>query len=255
MKAALYDSKGEKKSEIELPEIFDAVIREDIAAKLFESEKEVQPYSSYEMAGKRHVASGTISKRRHKWKGSYGKGISRVPRMRMWRRGTQFYWIGAEVSSTRGGRRAHPPKGVYTPKKVNKKEMKIAMDSALAATASKDYIVGRYASLESIKSAPFVIESLPAKTKDAFETLKKIFGELFALVLKNKTIRPGKGKLRGRRYKSNAGLLLVTGKDENVRITGIDVRKSNNLKISDLYPLGRLALYTKKAIEELGGRK
>ncbi len=255
MKAALYDIKGEKKSDIELPEIFNTYIREDIAAKLFEAEKEVQPYSSYEMAGKRHVASGTISKRRHKWKGSYGKGISRVPRMRMWRRGTQFYWIGAEVSSTRGGRRAHPPKGVYTPKKINRNEIKIAMDSALAATANKDYILKRYSSLSEIKSAPFVIDSLPQKTKDAFSVLKKIFGDLFALVLKNKSIRPGKGKLRGRKYKSNAGLLLVTGKDENVKITGIDTRKADSIEISDLYPLGRLTLYTKKAIEELGGKK
>lgn len=251
MKAQLFSSSGDKKSDIELPAVFNTTIREDIASKFFETEKQVQPYSSFEEAGKRHSASGKVSHRRHKWQTAYGKGISRVPRKRMWRRGTQFYWIGAEVSSTRGGRRAHPPKGVYTPKKINKNEIQIAMNSAIAATASKDYVVKRYSSLSEIKSTPFVIESLPVKTKDALSTLRKIFGDLFVLVLKNKVVRSGRGKTRGRKYKSNAGLLLVTANDEDVKLTGVDVRKSGELLISDLYPLGRLTLYTKAALEEL----
>lgn len=255
MKAQLFDSKGEKKSELELPEVFNSQIRDDIALKFFEADKEIQPYSSYEEAGKRHVASGKVSHRRHKWQTAYGKGISRVPRKRMWRRGTQFYWIGAEVSSTRGGRRAHPPKGFRRPKKINKNEIKIAMNSAFAATADKDYILKRYSSVKEIKSAPLVIESMPQKTKDAIDTLRKIFGDLSALILKNKVVRPGRGKTRGRKYKSNAGLLLVTSNDENIKITGIDVRRTNEVEIADLYPLGRLTLYTKKAIEELGGRR
>jgi len=251
MKAQLFTSKGEKKSDVELPKVFNSPIREDIALKFFEVEKEVQPYAPFKEAGKRHVASGTISHRRHKWKGAYGKGISRVPRKRMWRRGTQFYWIGAEVSSTRGGRRAHPPKLVHTPRKINKNEIAIAMNSAIAATANKDYVLKRYSSLKDIKSAPFVIESLPIKTKEVISAFEKLFGDLFYLVLKNKSIRAGKGKTRGRKYKSNAGLLLVTGNDENVKIKGIDVRKANELLIADLYPLGRLTLYTKKALDDL----
>ncbi len=255
MKAQLFDSNGAKKSDVELPEIFDSKIREDLTAKLFEAFKEVQPYSSYEMAGKRHVASGKIAHRRHKWQTGYGKGISRVPRKRMWRRGVQFYWVGAEVSSTRGGRRAHPPKGVYTPKKINRNEIKLAMNSAIAATANKEFILRRYSNLNDIKSAPFVIESLPQKTKEALEALRKIFGELFDFVLKKKVVRAGRGKMRGRKYKSNAGLLLVTGNNEDVKISGIDALKIKDVEISDLYPLGRLTLYTKKAIEELGGAK
>ncbi|MEM4259465.1 MAG: 50S ribosomal protein L4 [Candidatus Pacearchaeota archaeon] len=252
MKVPLFDSKGEKKADIVLPEIFNSPIREDIVLKLFEADKEIQPYSTYEEAGKRHVASGKISHRRHKWQTAYGKGISRVPRKRIWRRGTQFYWIGAEVSSTRGGRRAHPPKGNRTRKKINKNEMKIAMVSAFAATANKDYILKRYSSLKDIEIAPAVIENIPSKAKDAIIALKKIFKDAFDLVLKNKVIRSGRGKTRGRKYKSNAGLILITSKNENVKIKGIEIRKLNEIRISDLYPLGRLALFTKKAVEELG---
>ena len=257
MKSALYASNGTKKSDIELPEVFDTPIREDIVSKLFEAEKSVQPYSTWEEAGKRHSASGKISHRRHKWQTAYGKGISRVPRKRMWRRGVQFYWVGAEVSSARGGRRAHPPKGVYSPKKINKNEAKIALNSGFAATANKDLVIKRYSSIKNIKTleTPFVIESLPQKTKDALESLRKIFGELFSLVLKNKVIRPGKGKSRGRKYKSNAGLLLVVGKDESVKLTGIDIIPVNKVQIADLYPLGRLTAYTKKALDELGAER
>src|SRR3989344_4359209 len=123
MKATLYSSLGEKKSEISLPTLFDSEIREDIALKYFEAEKFVlrQPYANYDEAGRRHSASGTISHRRHKWKGAYGKGISRVPRKKMWRRGTQFYWVGAEVSSARGGRSIHSPQGLYSTRKINRK--------------------------------------------------------------------------------------------------------------------------------------
>src|SRR3989338_9377008 len=124
MKAQLYDAKGDKKSDINLPSLFDIKVREDIIAKYFEAEKFslIQPYSTFKEAGKRHSASGTISHRRHEWKGHYGKGISRVPRKAMYRRGTQFFWIGAEVSGTRGGRQAHPPHGIRRFRKINEKE-------------------------------------------------------------------------------------------------------------------------------------
>ncbi len=121
MKATLFDSKGQKKSDLELPAFFNTSARDDVVAKYVEVQKFVvrQPYSSYEEAGKRHSASGTISHKRHEWKGHYGKGISRTPRKTMYRRGTQFFWIGAEVSHTRGGRMAHPPQGIYAHRKIN----------------------------------------------------------------------------------------------------------------------------------------
>src|SRR3989344_4919800 len=123
MKAQVYSPSGEKKSTIELPSCFDTLLREDLAGKVFEAEKyeRMQPYAGYKEAGKRHSASGTISHMRHTWKGHYGKGIARLPRKTMHRRGTQFFWVGAEVSQTRGGRSAHPPKPGFAFRKINKK--------------------------------------------------------------------------------------------------------------------------------------
>ena len=254
MKAIIYNSKAEKKGEITLPEMFDTKVREDIVLKLHEAEKFSlkQPYAPYAEAGKRHSASGTISHKRHDWKGHYGKGISRIPRKTMSRRGTQFFWIGAEIASARGGRRAHPPRIIRTERKINKKEEQIAMHSAIAATAHEKYLLSRYSSLQKLNlKFPVVIESLPLKTKDLLNILKNILGDLFNLALKIKNVRAGKGKLRGRKYKSNAGLLLITSKNEKIKMKGIDIKKASELHISDLYPLGRLTIFTEKSLEEL----
>jgi large subunit ribosomal protein L4e len=255
MKTTLYAHDGTKKSEIELPTIFSAPIREDLAQKCFEVEKFSlrQPYASYEEAGKRHSASGKIRHARRKWRSHYGKGMARLPRKTMWRRGTQFYWIGAEVSQTRGGRVAHPPKGPYAYRKINRKEKLIALRSALAATFNLTYIKKKYLLLRDKKEliASCVIESLPEKSKALAHSLKNIFGNQTELIFKNKEVRAGKGKRRGRKYKSNAGLLIIKAKDEKAKFSGIDMKSVSELNIKDLYPLGRLTLYTKKALDEL----
>jgi ribosomal protein L4 len=136
MKATLYDVSGKKKGDVTLPALFDAHVREDLAAKAAEAAKQWQAMSTYAEAGKRHSAAGTISHKRHDWKGQYGKGISRVPRKNMSRRGSQFNWVGAETSGTRGGRRSHPPKGARYFRKINKKEQILALHSALAEESS-----------------------------------------------------------------------------------------------------------------------
>lgn len=255
MKAQVYDIQGSKKKEINLPEIFNSKIREDIVAKYYEAEKlsQRQPYSNYKEAGKRHSASGTISHKRHDWKGHYGKGMSRAPRKTMWRRGTQFFWIGAEVASARGGRQAHPPRLEKKVRKINKKETILAMHSAIAATANEKYIAKRYSSLNKINlKFPLIIELIEkTKTKELIKLLKTILGDAFKIALKNKSLRAGKGKLRGRKYKSNAGLLLIISKNENVKMNGIDIRTADQLDITDLYPLGRLVIFTEKSLGEL----
>ncbi len=253
MKATLYDAQGAKKGDVELPALFETKVREDIVAKYVEADKfeNMQPYGSYSEAGKRHSASGTISHRRHEWKGHYGKGISRLPRKVMWRRGVQFYWVGAEVSNTRGGRRAHPPKPVHTPRKINIKERSLAWHGAFAATFNPAWIKKRYSTLSAVFGVPAVIETLPKKTKEMHAALKAIFGDTASKIFKNKEVRSGKGKLRNRKYKENAGLLIVTGNDELVKCAGVEVKSAKELHIADLYPLGRLTLYTKKSLEEL----
>ena len=264
MKAKIFNIDGKKTKEIELPKIFSAPIREDIVAKILEIKKTHQPYAPSPVAGKQHSASGRIIHRRHVWKSGYGRGASRIPRKILTRRGSQFNWIGAEIASTRGGRRAHPPKiiSMINTLKINKKELKVALASALSATANKKIVASKYERLteKNIETLPFIIESKITllKTKEFVSSLKKILGEnLFEIAFGKKKIRSGKGKLRGRKYKTNAGFLIVTSSNEKLKTRIIETKKVDNLSVIDLARggLGRLILYTKNAIKELGESK
>jgi len=260
MKSQIFNIDGKNIGEIDLPKIFSTKIRKDIIKKVFEAEKMTQPYGPNPESGKKHSASGIIRHLRHVWKGGYGHGRSRVPRKVMWRRGTQFYWIGAEVSGTRGGRQAHPPKIAHMlgKKKINKKELKIAFASGITASTKGDLIKQRYSRLENkeIKNLPFVIElKKDIKTKELINGLEKILGDLFIVAIPEKKTRAGKGKLRNRKYKKNAGVLIITGNKEELKTKAIESKKLKEVRISDLYPLGRLIIYTQEAIKNMENLK
>ncbi len=105
--------------------------------------------------------------------------------------------------------------------------------------------------MQTLPSVPAVIESLPKKTQELVSTLKNLFGPAFAHVMQKKEVRAGKGKRRSRKYKSNAGLLIITGNKEKMKSSGLEIKTVREVSIIDLYPLGRLTLYTKQALEEL----
>lgn len=259
MKVKLFDKSGKEKGSIEMPKNFSSKIRKDILLKVYEAQKGLflQETGSKEGAGAQYSASGISKKKRHDWKSTYGKGISRVPRKIMSRHGASFNWIGATISGTRGGRKAHAPRsGKNLIKKINKKELLIAFNSALSGTIDSKSLEDKY----KIKTeSGFVFEDkiLVLKTKEFVKTMKRVFGGTFDKVLKSKKIRSGIGKMRGRKYKSNAGLLFVVGNDEFMKRNGVDVVKVSELEIRDLSPNGvpgRLSCYTENAIKEIAKR-
>ncbi len=260
MKANVLDINGNKLKEINLPNSFSEKIRKDIVEMILWIKRVKQPYSPSLVAGKQHSASGKIRHRRHVWQTHYGRGMSRIPRKVMSRRGSQFNWEGAEISSARGGRRAHPPRvlSMIKKRKVNKKELNIALNCVLSASANKKFVVKRYGKMDkkNLRELPIIVESkfTELKTKEILKLLKKILGEnLFRIVVKNKSIRAGKGKLRGRKYKSNSGILFVVGEKERLKTNIFDVANIKNLSINDLAKggLGRLVVYTEEAIKNL----
>jgi large subunit ribosomal protein L4e len=260
MKTQILDIHGEKSKEINLPSFFSERIREDVVMKVLEAKKNKQPYSPSPVGGKQHSASGKMRHRRHVWQTHYGRGMSRIPRKVMSRSGTQFRWEGAEISSARGGRRAHPPKilSMINKSRVNKKEARIALISALSATASERMISKKYSSLDEkkMKNFPLIVEDKMSelKTKEMFKLLKKVLGDsLLNVAIQKKTVRAGKGKLRGRKYKSSAGLLFVLGEKEKLNTKTFDVVNVKNLSVDDLARggLGRLVVYTENAIKYL----
>jgi large subunit ribosomal protein L4e len=249
----------------ELPVQFSEPVRPDLIKRAVEAlqNRRRQPYGADPMAGKK--CSAEVSRRRRKYRGSYGHGISRVPRKVLTRRGTRFYWVGAFAPGTVGGRRAHPPKAEKNwTRKINEKENSKAIRSALAATVIKEAVANR--GHKTPNNYPFLIE-------DAFETLNKtklVRETLIKLGLKDelersskRTIRAGKGKLRGRKYIKKKGPLLVVSKQcplikSGRNVPGVEVVEVNALNAEILAPgtaVGRLTIFTTGAIERMNKEK
>lgn len=259
MKTEIYTINGNTSGNIDLPKCFSASIREDLISKVIEAKVRKQPYAPNPVAGSQHSASGLINHRRHVWKSQYGRGISRVPRKILSIKGSQFNWVAASTPNARGGRRAHPPKviSMINKNKVNKKEMNLALISAISASANKEEVVKKYETIDRIEKLPIVVESKIStlKAKEFLNSLKKILGEkLSKVAFKEKSIRAGKGKMRGRKYKSNAGMLLVISKEEKIKTKKVEIVSIDKLGVYDLCRggQGRLTLYTEKAIKQLG---
>jgi large subunit ribosomal protein L4e len=261
MKAQILDITGKKVKDITLPACFSEAIRTRLIQKIIEAKKVKQPYAPSPIAGNQASASGKLIHKRKVWKSQYGRGMSRVPRKAMTRRGSQFHWVAATAPNTRTGRRAHPPKilSMIGSSSINKKELKLALKSALSATTSGHLISKRYERLSEVKieKVPFIVESKfsELKSKEMLSGLKSILGDkLFDVAIQKKSVRSGLGKLRGRKYKSTAGMLLVVGNNEKVKTTAFDVQTVNKLGVKDLANggVGRLTVYTETAIKDLG---
>ncbi len=256
MKIQVLDIEGKKVKEM-TTELFEEPIREDLIFKLIEAKKTRQSYKPKQYAGMNRSASGNVTHKRHSWGSDRGRGMPRIPKKTMWRRGTQFSWIGAIIPSVRGGRRAHPPHGNIPNKKINKKEIAKTILSTLTYISSVEQIRKKYSTLKEKKidiKLPLVVEEkfLTLKSKELFLTLRKILGETYEIAIQKKDVRAGKGKFRGRKYKKNAGALLLIGKEEKARIQGIEVLKTNEVSVGDLADGGaRLVIFSEKAIKEL----
>ena len=264
MKAKIFNLEGKAGKEIELPIQFNEEIHPNLIkrAVLSIESKERQRYGAMPKAGQR--SSAKLSKRRRNYRGSYGHGISRVPRKIIWRRGRQFGWQGAFAPGTVGGRRAHPPKAVKIfDEKINRKERRKAIRSALAASLLKEYVEKRHIVPNAI---PIIVESKFEsldKTKNVKDVLIKLGLEKEIERTNVKKVRAGKGKNRGRKYRIKCGPLLVVSKDCSLEkagrnLQGIEISKVNSLNAKKLAPgcvPGRLIIWSEGAIERLRNEK
>jgi large subunit ribosomal protein L4e len=265
MKLKVLTKQGTEKGNLDLPSQFSEPVRDDLIKRAVLSLQSIrrQPYGSDPEAGKR--ASADLSKRRRKYRGMYGHGISRTPRKILSHRGTQFNWQGAFAPNTVGGRRAHPPKAEKIwEQNINKKERRKAIRSAMAATINKEIVNERGHVIPD--NYPFVIESgleLLDKTKQVLDALNKLGFEKELERSGKKSIRAGRGKMRGRKYKKTNGPLIVISKECKLEkaaknIPGVDVVKVNALNAELLAPgavAGRATLFTQAALEKLDKEK
>jgi large subunit ribosomal protein L4e len=263
MKADVLSLDGKKLKQIDLPSQFEEDYRPDLikrAVLVIQSNKR-QKYGAKPDAGFRH--SSKLSRRRRKYRGGYGTGRSRIPRKVMTRRGTQFNYVGATVASTVGGRRAHPPKAEKEwSLKINIKERRKALRSAIAATLNKILIKARGHRSEEPLVVESKIEDLK-KTKDVEIVLEKLGLSNELERTKEKKVRAGRGKSRGRKYRKKTGPLLVVSnkcslQNAALNISGVDIAIVDSLNTELLAPgthPGRLTVWSEKAIERLGKEK
>jgi len=252
LKVNVYKTDGTSKEKIDLPVVFSTPFRPDIIRKSFNVTRSNsrRPYGASPMAGCRHATASA----------GKGRGMSRVPRLTQGNR-------AALAPCVVGGRRAHPPKAERVWKeKINKKEKQLAKNSAIAATSNKELVTKRGHSFEEKVTLPVIVEDSfekITKIKDLIKALEKIglYGDVIR-AKNGKHIRAGKGKSRGRKYKTPKSILIVSTKDSLLNsannLIGVDIVKPNQINVNHLAPggnPGRLTIFTKSALKEIGGAK
>jgi large subunit ribosomal protein L4e len=248
MKVPIMNLQNEKSGDIELPKVFSTPVRHDVIrrAVIALQSTRFQPQGRDSMAGKRTTAESRGT----------GHGIARVPRLKQSSR-------AAFGVSTVGGHQAFPPlseKDIV--KRINKKEKRFAIRSGIAATAVKELVEKRGHKIQKVEQLPIVVsdelESLE-KTREVKEFLETL--ELWSDIQRadRRTVRAGKGKMRGRKHKKGKGPLIVIGEDKGI---GYAARNLPGVEVTDVYGLnaeilapgahpGRLVIWTKSAIEQL----
>jgi len=258
LKVEVVGMNGKPSGKVDLPQVFGSQPRPDLVKKVFWllGSHGLQPYGRDPMAGERTSAE-THSP-------PTGTGRSRIPRVKGDRNPRSGQAGG--VASIVKGRLAHPPKSekvIYL--KVNKKERRLATDSAIAYTASLDAVKARGHRVKKV--------ALPLVVTDDLETVEKtselvtFFGKVdldaeLARVAEGVKRNTGKRRLRGRVYRTRVGPLIVVTNDRGVGkaaggLPGVQVTRVDDLSVLDLAPggvPGRLTLWTESAVGTLGGR-
>ncbi|MEC7714172.1 MAG: 50S ribosomal protein L4, partial [Candidatus Thermoplasmatota archaeon] len=252
---------------ITLPEVFSSEVREDIirSAVLASRANRRQPYGHREHDGKRAPQPGM--KHSVEWWGK-GRGVSRIMRKTGQR-------TGAQNPHTRGGRRAHGPKvDKDWSQKLNSKQRRLARDSAIAATIDTQMVSARGHSFDDDIRFPIVIDGYVESRNGSDEkydvesmplqySTRKFVAMMEGLGLSSdlerakggRNIRAGKGKMRGRRYRTPKSILVVVSNRDGLykaarNVPGVDVVAAKDLSAEDLAPggdAGRLTVWTKAA--------
>jgi large subunit ribosomal protein L4e len=248
--AKIFDLQGESTGNITLPKVFSTPLRPDVIkrAVLALQSNRLQPQGRDPMAGKRTSAESRGT----------GSGTARIPRIKGGSGRAAF------APSTVKGRQPHPPRAEKKiVKNIPKKEAKLALFSAIAATAQKETVASRGHRIEAVADIPLIVDNAIeelTKAKEVEEALTKL-GVIndVTRVRESRNIRAGKGKHRGRKMKQAVGPLIVVVDNKGLadaasNVPGVQVTTVTNLNTEMLAPgthPGRLTLWTNGAIESL----
>jgi large subunit ribosomal protein L4e len=248
MKAQVRALDGSILHEIDLPMAFEEEYRPDLIkrAVIALQSTRFQPQGTDPFAGIRSSAVGWGS----------GRGASHVPRIKNGAR-------AAKVPQAKGGREAHPPVvEKILIKEINRKEKQKALRSAVAASVQPDLVKSRGHIFNG--EVPVVIEDRFGELTRTAEviaalTAAGVYGDV-ERAKESKKVRPGRGKMRGRRYKQRKSLLIVTAGAPLMaarNLAGVDSVSVDQLNTELLAPgthAGRLTVWTESAVTRMEGR-
>jgi len=252
---SVYNEKNEAtKTKVLLPSVFKAPIRPDVVSYVHDqiSKNRRQAFSVSEKAGMQTSAES--------W--GTGRAVARIPRVRGG--GTHRSGQGAFGNMCRGGRMFAPTKTWRRwHRKVNIKQRRYAMVSAIAASGIPSLVMAKGHKIEEVSEIPLVmsdkIEEVK-KTKEAVRILKKTNAwKDIEKVYATKRFRAGKGKMRNRRTVMKRGPLMIYNKDNGITrafrnipgVTLLNVEHLNLLKIAPGGHLGRFVIWTESAFKRL----
>jgi len=262
-KVNVYNIDGKAVGTVDLPKVFNTTLRKDLIlrAVLTSQSNRRQPYGTDVTAGMKTSAHYHGRRRRVRWT-MMGKEMARMSRLHGKIPGYLMYRARRVPQSVKG-RSAHPPLVEKIWKQgINKKERKLAIKSAIAATADKGLVAQRGHKIKNVKELPIIVS-------DAIEEIKKtadVKKALEALGLNDelkrigkRKIRAGKGKARGRKYRKKVGPLIVVVNDKGISkavksMGGVDAVRIGELSAEALAPgamPGRVTIWSKGAVEKL----
>ncbi|MBI5884595.1 50S ribosomal protein L4, partial [archaeon] len=246
MKASVIGLDGKKMKDIELPKVFNSEYRPDLIKRAVLSIESMafQPKGNYLLAGRDNTAHYVGMRRLPQMRRLINVGRARKPRLK--NRRELLYGQVAGIPGTVSGPEAHPPKvEKILGERINRKEKRLATDSAIAATALRSVVEGRGNELPEGLQLPIVLEEKIegiGKTKEILSVLKAL--NLLVEVEKakaKKKVRGGKGKKRGRKYKRKKSLLFIVNDSSKLlnaagNLEGVDVVRVESLNARLLAP-------------------
>jgi len=240
------DIEGKPTGEIPLPTVFETRLRLDIIQKasIAQQSHRFQPQGRNLMAGKRTTAEGF----------GVGRGISRVPRI-----GGHGPLSGtaAFAPGTVGGRMAFPPvTAKKIVKQINRKERRLALRSAIAATASDEIVRQRGHKFDEQRRLPLVVNDEVEKLSKSSQA--KHFLSAVGVWDDVLRVRRSKRIKSGRRVHA-VGPLIVVGDDKTARkalrnFEGVSVIRADELSVEMLAPgthPGRLTIWSESAVKKI----
>ena len=252
----VYDAEGKSVGKVAVPAFFEMPVRPDLIRRAVVAIQShmFQRQGRDPMAGKRTTAQSI----------GVGHGMSRIPRVKGERypRGN----MAGFAASTVKGRQTWPPVSFKNPrKKINRKELKLALVSALAATSSKELVKARGHRFSTDRELPLVVaDDLERITtnSDAEKLLRNLGIWEDVERAGDRKVRGGKGSVRGRTYKHRVSALFVVQKKQGAErafrnFSGINVADVASLNVNDLAPgthPGRLTIWSESALKGIGGR-